>query len=306
MKRKRIALALSLLFGVVVALQFIRPELPAAPVTGDLKAPDPVKQILRTACYNCHSNETRVPWFDQVVPAYWVVVKDVKEGRRRLNFSGFDALPAARQQGTLFEAVNQVQLGAMPPKSYEIVHPESRVTPQQLDVLKQYLASLTQKQAAVGESHDTPPGPQASADVPPAPNGIQFHPEYKDWRPISGTDRFDNQTIRAVLGNDAAIKAIASHQLNPWPDGTMFAKVAWARRADEAGDTQTGPFIQVEFMIKDSHKYAATKGWGFARWIGSGLKPYGKTAAFAEECVGCHNPMRDNDFVFTTPFKSGH
>ncbi len=299
-------LAVSLLCAVFVGLQFIRPELPEAPITGDLNAPEPVKQILRTACYNCHSNETHVPWFDRIVPAYWVVVKDVKQGRQKLNFSAFDGLPAARQRGALFEAVNQIQLGAMPPKNYEIVHPESRIAPQQLDILRQYLTAPPQNTMAAGEPHDMPRGSPAPVDVAPAPNGIQFHPEYKDWKALSATDRFDNQTIRVVLGNDVAIKAVARNQISPWPDGTMFAKVAWAQRVDESGDAQTGPFVQVEFMIKDSNRYRATKGWGFARWIGSDLQPYGKTAAFAEECVGCHNPMRDNDFVFTTPIKGAH
>jgi hypothetical protein len=56
-------------------------------------------------------------------------------------------------------------------------------------------------------------------------------------------------------------------------------------------------------MIKDSAKYASTQGWGWARWKGADLQPYGKTAAFSAECVGCHTPMRSNDFVFTTPIK---
>jgi hypothetical protein len=54
-------------------------------------------------------------------------------------------------------------------------------------------------------------------------------------------------------------------------------------------------------MIRDSKKYAATKGWGWARWRGAGLKPYGEDAGFTAECVGCHTPVRDKDYVFTTP-----
>jgi hypothetical protein len=55
-------------------------------------------------------------------------------------------------------------------------------------------------------------------------------------------------------------------------------------------------------MIKDSDKYAATKGWGYARWLSMDLKPYGKDADFGKECVGCHNPVRGNDYVYTFPF----
>ena len=98
-----------------------------------------------------------------------------------------------------------------------------------------------------------------------------------------------------------AMKAIAENNIHPWPDGATFAKGAWAQQVDANGDTKTGAFIQVEFMIKDSSKYAATKGWGFARWRGDDLKPYGKDEHFASECVGCHNPLRDNDYVYTLP-----
>jgi hypothetical protein len=109
--------------------------------------------------------------------------------------------------------------------------------------------------------------------------------------------------MRVVLGNDVAIKAIERNQINPWPDGTMFAKVAWDQLSNEKGAVQTGEFKQVEFMIKDRKKYASTKGWGWARWRGVGLKPYGKTSLFSTECISCHTPMRDNDFVFTLPVK---
>ena len=64
---------------------------------------------------------------------------------------------------------------------------------------------------------------------------------------------------------------------------------------------QPGEFIQVEFMIKDSKKYSATKGWGWARWKGTDLVPYGKEALFTTECISCHRPMKENDFVFTMP-----
>ncbi len=89
-----------------------------------------------------------------------------------------------------------------------------------------------------------------------------------------------------------------------WPDGTVFAKVTWAQAApDEKGVVKTGKFVQTELMIKDSQKYASTDGWGWGRWRGDDLKPYGKDAAFQNECTGCHEPVRKNDFVYTMPFK---
>lgn len=298
-------------FVTLVGIQFIRPAISHPPVTADLAAPPDVKQILRNSCYDCHSNETRLAWFDQIVPGYWLVARDVAAARSRLNFSEIGKLPPAQQKGMLYEAVNQVQLGAMPLPPYKRLHPAAAVTPAQLETLQNYLNPAVPETAAspgdiaaddaqyrqlIGES-----GP-ASA-VSPAPNGIAFPSDYKNWKAISATDRFDNQTLRVILGNNIAIQAIAANRINPWPDGATFAKVAWLGRDDGQGQIHAGAFFQVEFMIRDSKKYAATKGWGWARWRGAGLTPYGKDASFSEECIGCHTPVRDSDYVFTMPLR---
>ena len=304
----RVAMAL---FVVFLGLQLVHPELKNPPVTADLQAPPEVKQILKNSCYDCHSNEATLKWFDQVVPAYWLVNSDVKKGRMHLNFSELGAQPAAKQKAALFEAFDQIQLGAMPPASYARLHPGAVVTAGQLAALRAYLNPSTPANPVAGAS-------AASADaqyetwiaggdhplrVQAAPNGIAFLPDYKNWKPISSTDRVDNQTLRVILGNDVAIKTIAENRINPWPDGTIFAKVAWSQQPDGKGFVRTGEFQQVEFMIKDSKKYASTAGWGWARWRGTGLRPYGTTYAFSDECIGCHTPMRSNDYVFTMPIK---
>jgi Cytochrome P460/Haem-binding domain len=286
-----------------VGIQFIRPELTNPPVTAELQAPAEVKEILRTSCYSCHSNETRLPWFDRIVPAYWLV-------HRHLNFSEIGKLPAAQQKGILFEAVNQIQLGAMPLPSYVRVHPGAAVTPEQLAVLRNYLAPPS---ASITAAADTSAADEqyanwvkageAALDVAPALNGVAFVPDYKNWKAISSTDRFDNQTMRVILGNDVAVKAIAEGHINPWPDGSAFAKVAWFQQPDGKGVIHTGAFQQVELMIRDSKKYGDAAGWGWGRWRGTDLKPYGKDAAFTNECVSCHTPVRKNDYVYTMPIK---
>ncbi len=280
-------------------------------MTAELQAPTEVKQILKTACYSCHSNETKLAWFDEIVPAYWLVARDVRTARSHLNFSELGGQAAAKQKATLFEALNQIQLGAMPLPSYRRVHPESVVTSEQLAVLRKYLTSLTPAKTAaepdltVADQQYTQwiatgggtPRPQA------APNGIEFPADYKTWRTISSTDRVDNETMRVILGNGTAIRAIADNHINPWPDGTILAKVAWWKSQDGQGFVRTGAFQQVEFMIRDSRKYASTKGWGWARWRGTDLKPYGQGASFTDECVGCHAPVSSNDYVYTAPIR---
>jgi hypothetical protein len=62
-----------------------------------------------------------------------------------------------------------------------------------------------------------------------------------------------------------------------------------------------GKFVQVEIMLKDAHRYQTTEGWGWGRWRGLDLKPYGEDARFVNECTGCHQPVRGNDYVYTLP-----
>jgi hypothetical protein len=309
--KKAISSIVVVLLVAFFGIQLIRPQLTNPPVTADLKAPERVKQILQNSCYSCHSNETSLPWYDQLAPAYWLVTTDVKQGREHLNFSHFDKLPAAQQKGALFESINQIQLGAMPPERYKAVHPGSAVTAAQLAVLKEYVTrpapnAGTASPIAAGGTKRVD-GQASQSDQPltvrPAPNGIEFPLGYKDWKTISSTERFDNHTMREILGNDVAIQAIAKNEINPWPDGTVFAKVAWSEAPEEAGVVRAGDFKQVEFMIKDSKKYAATAGWGWARWVGANLQPYGKSPGFSRECVSCHTPVSQNDYVYTTPMK---
>lgn len=143
----------------------------------------------------------------------------------------------------------------------------------------------------------------ATTAAPPAPNGIAMPEGYKDWRVISLTDRTDNHTMRAILGNDAAVTAARTGRTKPWPDGAILAKVAWKTTTSAHWNTAMvpGEFVQVEFMIKDAKKYAATGGWGFARWKGMDQKPYGQDANFVQECFGCHTPVKNQDYVFTQP-----
>lgn len=134
-----------------------------------------------------------------------------------------------------------------------------------------------------------------------APNDISLPEGYKNWQLIAPSFRTDKNHLRAILGNEVAVRAARDGKVNPWPDGAMLAKLAWSIKTDERWPTATVPaeFVQVEIMVKDAAKYAATGGWGFARWVGKDLKPYGKDAAFVQECFACHTPVKDKDFVYT-------
>jgi len=104
--------------------------------------------------------------------------------------------------------------------------------------------------------------------------GIKIFPGYRDWPVISvAHEAGANNDLRAVLGNGAAMKAYRKGTL-PFPDGTIIARLAWVYAASEANDQVfgrqqsfvAGPAINVQFMVKDSKKYAATGGWGYAQF----------------------------------------
>jgi len=291
---------------IVAALQLVRPSIPAKPATAELQAPPEIKHILEKDCYSCHSDERRLAWFDQIVPAYWLVRHDILTAREHLNFSTLGNKPAAAQKATLYEAVNMIQLGAMPLPSFLKLHPDAKVTPEELETLKAYLAPWTPAPSLSPNAPASIPAsvslvPASLATVPPEFNGFPFDPNFETWKLISTTDRGDNHTFRFILGNEIAVKAAQSGNIRPWPDGTEFAKIAWQQELSPDGLLRPGQFVQVELMLKDAKRYQDTEGWGWGRWRGLDLKPYGTDARFVNECTGCHRPVRGNDYVYTLP-----
>jgi hypothetical protein len=133
--------------------------------------------------------------------------------------------------------------------------------------------------------------------------GIKIPPGYRDWKLISVAHEEGNlNDLRALLGNDVAIKAYRDGKL-PFPDGTIIARLAWSYVPSEEnnkvfGRAQSfvaGPTTNVQFMVKDSKKYAATGGWGFAQFKDG--KP--DATAALKTCFPCHEPFKAGDFVFT-------
>ncbi|HEY4382503.1 MAG TPA: cytochrome P460 family protein [Acidobacteriaceae bacterium] len=298
----KLAIAAILVFAL---LQCIRPAIPSQPATAEIQAPPEVRQILETHCYACHSDQRRLSWFDEIVPGYWLVRHDILTARQHLNFSTLGAKPAAVQKATLFEAVNMVQLGAMPLPQFLALHPDARMSTDDLNVLKAYLApwsNAVNTPAASPSSNSAPPVDLAS--VQPEPGGQTLDASFEGWKLISTTDRGDNGSLRLILGNTTAIAAARSGNISPWPAGTRFAKIAWQKQLGADGLIHPGAFIQVEFMDKDASRYSATNGWGWARWRGLNLKPYGSDAGYVSECTNCHQPVRGDDYVYTLPITS--
>jgi hypothetical protein len=139
-----------------------------------------------------------------------------------------------------------------------------------------------------------------------APVFVEKIPEgYRDWKLISVAHEEGNlHSFAAVLGNDVAIKAYREGTV-PFPDGAIIAALHWSHTPSEEnnkifGRAQSfvaGSPTNVQFMVKDSKKYAATGGWGFAHFNGRDDKPAAKTAL--QSCFPCHNRNKEHDLVFT-------
>ena len=129
-------------------------------------------------------------------------------------------------------------------------------------------------------------------------------PGYRDWRLISvAREEGSLDDIRAILGNDKAIKAYRDGKL-PFPDGTIIARIAWSYDASEENNKALGrpqsfvaghPKNGVQFMVRDSKKYASTGGWGYGHF--EDAKPADES--MLKTCFPCHQAIKGRDFVFT-------
>jgi hypothetical protein len=133
--------------------------------------------------------------------------------------------------------------------------------------------------------------------------GVKIPPGYRDWRLISVAHEEGNlNDLRAILGNDVAMKAYREGTI-PLPDGAIIVRLAWSYVPSEEnnkvfGRAQSfvaGPPTNVQLMVKDSRKYTATGGWGFAQFKDG--KPADE--AVHKTCFPCHEPVKARDFVFT-------
>jgi hypothetical protein len=150
-----------------------------------------------------------------------------------------------------------------------------------------------------------PASEQADEEAAPI-FGVKIFPGYRDWRLISVAHEEGNlNDLRAILGNDVAIKAYREGKLS-FPEGTIIARLAWSYVPSEENNKVFGqrqsfvpgspPEWYLQFMVKDSKKYPATGGWGFAQFNKDG-EPADE--AMHKTCFPCHEPAKARDFVFT-------
>ena len=162
------------------------------------------------------------------------------------------------------------------------------------------LATLTLACTLAADAPSSPPPDEAATAIADG----KLPPDYRDWRVISlAHEAGDLNSLGVVLGNDIAIKAYRDGKL-PFPDGAIIAALHYhhtpsAENNKIFGREQSfvpGAPTNIQFMVKDSSKYADTAGWKFAHFVDG--KP-AASAATLHTCYTCHQQCDEHDLVFT-------
>ena len=135
---KRIIIWMGFVLVIIfICIQFYPVEYTNPPVTDEIKAPEEVLSVLRNSCYDCHSNETRWPWYNRIVPASWLIMYDVTNGRANMNFSEWDIFEMIESDmKTLI--IGAVTSGVMPPFIYKLGHPNAKLSNEDIAVLAEW------------------------------------------------------------------------------------------------------------------------------------------------------------------------
>jgi hypothetical protein len=133
--------ALAVVAAALVAAQFVPAKCTTPPAQGSLVAPLPVAATLRRACYDCHSNETRWPWYSHVAPVSWLIVRDVNLGRKEINFSEWGSYYPRTRRRKLEWMGRALHEEKMPPWSYRLMHPGASLTEADRVALERWIQS---------------------------------------------------------------------------------------------------------------------------------------------------------------------
>lgn len=133
--------------AVVLAIQFIPVERNVSTVPAGQsferteKVPANVATILKVSCYDCHSNNTRYPWYSELQPGAYFMAQHIKEGKEELNFDEFNDYSKRRKKAKIKSIISQIEKDQMPLKSYLLLHHDADLTPEQQKVLMQFFQS---------------------------------------------------------------------------------------------------------------------------------------------------------------------
>ena len=127
----------------LLAIQLVPIERDNPPVEEEVAAPPAVREILRRSCYDCHSNETRWPWYSYVAPVSWLVADDVHHARGHMNFSTWNDYDEEERVDHLEEAWEMVEDGEMPLWFYVLLHPEAELNEADKQAIHNWVVLMT-------------------------------------------------------------------------------------------------------------------------------------------------------------------
>lgn len=139
---------LVVLLVVFVIIQFFRIDQTNPPINKGMdflvikNTPESTAQLIKTSCYDCHSNESKYPWYTNIQPLGWFLKDHIEEGRKKLNFSTFATYDVKRQAHKLFEAAHEVETDEMPLESYRLGHADANLTDEEKVILVNYFREV--------------------------------------------------------------------------------------------------------------------------------------------------------------------
>ncbi len=145
---KYIWLILVFLLIVFVGIQFIPTKLNQSnarstdDITTVYRVPDTIQHILKTSCYDCHSNNTDYPWYNKIQPVRWLLQQHIEGGKAELNFSEFGSYSKRRQKSKLKSMLSQIKDNEMPLWSYTIIHQNAKITKKEKSKLIKWITEL--------------------------------------------------------------------------------------------------------------------------------------------------------------------
>lgn len=135
---KKILLAFLLIF---IMIQFIQParnkngQVLPTDISKVLIVPGNIQSVLKTSCYDCHSNNTNYPWYSFIQPGAWWMASHIQDGKADLNFSEFGSYSKRKQQNKLRAIASSIKDGTMPIKSYTLMHTNAKLSPKEKDLI---------------------------------------------------------------------------------------------------------------------------------------------------------------------------
>ena len=152
--KKVIRIVLIVLLVAFIIIQFIRPaknageEIAANQIAAIQPVPEGVQQLLKVSCYDCHSNTTRYPWYENIQPIAWFLNNHILEGKKEVNFSIFATYPTYRRYKKFKEIQKQIKDGDMPLFSYTIIHRDAVMSAEQKSTLINWAADAQKEMEA--------------------------------------------------------------------------------------------------------------------------------------------------------------